>query len=133
MNEELKKIRKQRTRWIDAINKGSASDFVSVLAEDVVWFPSLHNALNGKEQIQTWLEKPFAEFKYEYSVSEVRIRIAGDWAVEQATFSTRAWTNSGKAMPIHEGMYTILWRKNSKDEWLIERYIDHSADFEKEG
>jgi uncharacterized protein (TIGR02246 family) len=70
MNEELAKIKKQRARWIAAINDGSANEFVGVLTEDAVWLPSLHGALNGKDQIQTWLEKPFAELKYEYSVSE---------------------------------------------------------------
>jgi hypothetical protein len=35
-------------------------------------------------------------------------------------------------MPPHEGTYTILWRKISEDEWLIERFIDQSAEFEKE-
>jgi len=129
MEEELAVIRKQRDRWIAAINGGSATSFVAVLTDDAVWLPSMHDALRGKEKIHAWLEKPFAELDYDYSVSDVHLRMAGDWAVEQARFSTRARAKSdGEAMPLHEGRYTLLWRKTSTGTWLIDRYIDHSAD-----
>lgn len=36
-------------------------------------------------------------------------------------------------MPLHEGRYTMLWRKTSAGVWLIERYIDHSAAFMEAG
>jgi uncharacterized protein (TIGR02246 family) len=133
MNETLAKIRKQRTKWIAAINAGSASHFVDVLTDDVVWLPARHDAIPGKEQIQAWLEKPFADFNYDYSVSQIRLRLAGNWAIEQARFTTRARTSSGQPLPLHTGDYTLLWRKTPAGEWLIERYIDHSADFVREG
>lgn len=133
MNREVAAIEDQRTRWIAAINAGSAAAFVAIVTDDAVWLPSRHNALSGKEEIRAWLEKPLAEFDYDYSVSDVRLRIAGDWAVEQARFSTKARTRSGEAMPTHEGSYTLIWRKTSAGGWLIERYIDHSADFVEAG
>ena len=132
MNEQQSIIKKQRDRWIAAINDGSANDFIDVLTDDVVWLPSQHDALSGKEQIRAWLEKPFTELRYDYAVSEIYMRIAGGWAIEQAKFSTRVWANADQAMPPHEGSYTLLWRKTSEDKWLIERYIDHSADFVEE-
>lgn len=129
MDEQIEAIRKQRAKWVAAINQGDAVGFVAVLTDDAVWLPSRHNAIQGKETIRAWLEKPFAAFDYDYKVSDVRLRVAGDWAIEQARFSTRAWVQSGEAMPLHEGLYTLLWRKTSAGAWLIERYIDHSADF----
>lgn len=132
MDKEMTAIREQRARWIAAINQGSAAGFVEVLAEDAVWLPARHNAISGKDNIRTWLEKPFAELDYDYSVTEVRLRVAGDYAVEQAKFSTRAQAKSGETMPPHEGRYTLFWRKTPAGTWLIERYIDHSADFTEE-
>jgi uncharacterized protein (TIGR02246 family) len=129
MADQLTAIQKQRARWIDAINESSPAGFVAVLTDDVVWLPSRSEAIIGKENIRAWLKEPFERFDYEYSVSDVRVRIAGDWAIEQAAFSTKATTQSGEAMPVHEGQYSVLWRKTSEGEWLIERYIDHSADF----
>lgn len=133
MDEEVAAIKEQRERWIAAINQSSAADFVAVLADDAVWLPSRHDAIQGKEKIRAWLQEPFAELDYDYSVSDMRIRLAGEWAIEKARFSTRAWTKSGEAMPLHEGQYTLLWRKGVAGEWLIERYIDHSAYFVEVG
>ena len=133
MQDDLLNIKEQRSRWISAINSSSAVDFVSVLSDDAVWLPPGHDAIHGKEMIRSWLKKPFSELDYDYSISDVRIRIAGDWAAEQARFTTRARTKSGKSLPPHEGLYTLLWRRGSADGvWLIERYIDHTAEFVQE-
>lgn len=132
MNEAQAIIKKQRSRWIAAVNDSSAGGFVEVLTDDAVWLPSQHDALYGKDRIQAWLEEPFARFDYDYSVSGIRLRIAGDWAVEEATFTTKARTDSGEEIPLHEGNYTLLWRKTPAGDWLIERYIDHSAKFAEE-
>lgn len=131
MNKIQEEIRYQRSKWINAINKGSAVEFAKVLTDDVVWLPSRHDAIYGKGKVRTWLDKPFSELNYDYSVSNIQLRIAGDWAIEEADFKTKATTSSGEDMPLHEGHYTVLWRKSS-DQWLIERYIDHSAEFQKE-
>lgn len=131
--EELAAIRDRRDRWIAAINDGSATDFVDILTDDAVWLPPGHDAIRGKEKIRTWLEEPFATFDYDYSVSGVSVRVAGDWAVEKASFSTRARAKDDEAMPPHEGQYTLLWRKTSAGTWSIERYIDHSANFVRQG
>ncbi len=127
-NDDLAAIARQREVWIAAINDGTPDGFVSVLAADAVWLPAMRPAISGKAQIRDWLEKPFAEFDYDYSVSDVRVRLAGDWAVERANFRTEATTRSGQEAPIHEGEYTIIWSRSSNGEWIIDRYIDHTPE-----
>ncbi len=131
MHEDIKNIEEQRSKWIQAINDCSAEGFVEVVSDDAVWLPPGNNAIKGKRNIQTWLGKPFSELNYKYTVSDVSIRIAGDWAIEQATFTSMVSTKSGKNLPPHKGLYTLLWKKNKVGSWLIERYIDHSAEFIK--
>ncbi len=103
---------------------------MAVVTEDAVWFPPRSEAIQGKENIRNWLKKPFAELDYDYSVSDVRIRTAGGWAIETADFVSRVSTKSGEKVPPHKGSYTLIWKKMNTGEWLIERYIDHSANFE---
>lgn len=131
MHEDIKNIEEQRSKWIQAINDCSAEGFVEVVSDDAVWLPPGNNAIKGKRNIQAWLGKPFSELNYKYTVSDVSIRIAGDWAIEQATFTSMVSTKSGKNLPPHKGLYTLLWKKNKVGSWLIERYIDHSAEFIK--
>ena len=128
MDADVQAIQKQRNGWIAAINDESAERFVSFLTDDAVWLPWSQAAISGKRNIQKWLERPFAEYCYAYSVSHVQVRIAGDWAVERSKFRTEAQTLTGEKAPTHEGTYTLLWRKTDPGIWLIERYIDHTGD-----
>ncbi len=124
----LEEIARRRGSWIAAINGGDPDGFVAVLADNAVWLPWRQSAIDGKERIRDWLLAPFAEFTYDYSVTDVRVRLAGDWAVERARFRTRAEQREGGEAPIHEGTYTVLWRCTESAGWLIERYIDHTGD-----
>lgn len=108
MPDQLTQIQKQRTKWIEAINGGSADDFISVLTDDVVWLPSRSEAIIGKENVRDWLKDPFDQFDYVCSVSDVRVRLAGDRAVEQAAFSTKVTTQSGETMPVRGAIYGAL-------------------------
>lgn len=123
-------ISQRRNQWIAAINAADADGFVAVLTEDAVWLPMAQAGITGKEQIRRWLVGPFAEFAYEYEVTDVRLRLAGDWAVERSRFTTRARGRDGRKAPTHEGTYTILWRNVASAGWLIDRYIDHTDEDE---
>ncbi len=125
MDNDLQAIERQRAQWINAINQGSVEDFVAVLVEDAVWLPGGQPAIAGKETIRQWLAQPFAAYDYRYSVGDIRVRLAGDWAVEGARFTTRVRSN-GEEAPEHRGAYTLLWRRET-GTWLIERYIDHTG------
>lgn len=127
MQDDIERIAAQRARWVRAINEGSADGFVAVLTEDAVWLPPGRDAIAGRQRIRDWLEQPFSELEYEYDVSDIQLRVAGDWAVEQSRFSSRVTPKDGEALPVHAGVYTLIWRRVAAD-WCIERYIDHTAD-----
>lgn len=124
--DALEAIAARRRDWIAAINAGDPDGFVRPLTEDAVWLPFARPAISGRERIREWVAGPFAEYTYEYSVADPRVRVAGRWAVEQARFTTRARTRAGDAAPTHEGTYTLLWRFTPSDGWRVERYIDHT-------
>lgn len=131
MGEDIAEIGRQRARWIAAINEADADGFVSVLAEDAVWLPSSGAAISGRDGIRAWLRVPFSEFQYDYHVADVSLRVTGDWAVEQASFSTSVVPKTGEdPLPTHRGRYTLVWHRLPAGEWKIDRYIDHSGEFE---
>ncbi len=123
----LLEIEQQRNSWIAAISAGDANAFLEILTQDAVWLPWGQPAISGRNRIREWLSDPFADYSYDYSVTDVRVRVAGMWAVERARFRTRAINRSGAEAPIHEGEYTILWRRTPGTGWLIERYVDHTG------
>jgi uncharacterized protein (TIGR02246 family) len=125
--DALEEISRRRDRWIAAVNDGDPDGFVAVVADDAVWLPVGQPAIVGKEAIRDWLSAPFEAFIYDYSVTNIQVRLAGMWAVEYARFKTRAEKRVGGEAPTHEGIYTILWRYTEPAGWLIDRYIDHTG------
>lgn len=121
-----REIGQRRDEWIASINAGDADAFAAVLAEDAVWLPFGQPAISGRDRIREWLAAPFAQYRYDYSVTSVSVRVAGEWAVERARFRTRALKRNATEAPVHEGEYTILWRCTPGSGWLIERYVDHT-------
>jgi uncharacterized protein (TIGR02246 family) len=125
--EGLREIALRRSRWIEAINSGNPDDFVSVLMDEAVWLPWGQTAIQGKDNIRNWIQEPFSEYEYDYEVHEIRVRFAGEWAIERARFRTKAVGRDGVEAPTHDGVYTILWRQMEPEGWLIDRYIDHTG------
>lgn len=129
VDEQLDAIERQRSRWITAINAGSPDRFVEIVTEDAVWLPSGDDAIEGRENIRRWLKGPFSELSFRYTVSRVRLRVGVERAVELARFSSRVTPANGKPLPVHEGDYVLIWRRERPGLWLIERYIDLSGQF----
>lgn len=130
--DELAALREQRSTWIAGINEGNEDKFVSILVEDVVWLPWNPEALVGKQSVRAWLQEPFDQYEYKYTLSDVRVRFTEVWAVEEGRFASQAQTKDGEALPLHEGAYMLLWRKDPAGQWLIERYVDRSAEYIEE-
>ncbi len=128
MDSPTNAIARQRNKWVAAVNSGSADAFVEVIVDDAVWLPAQMDAVSGKERVRNWLTGPFSQYQFDYSVTDVRLRVAGEWAVEQARFATVVSSRNGDVLPPHEGSYVVVWRRQG-DTWLIESYVDLSADF----
>ena len=116
-----------RRRWVAALNDGSAAAFVRCIADDAVWLPPRGDALRGRDAIARWLAPLFAHYRYEFSTADERVRLAGDWAVEEAHFRTVLHPRAEPGEPlVHDGRYLLIWRRSPGGEWLIERYVDRT-------
>lgn len=126
MQDELAAIQKRRRAWIVAINEGDVVAHAALLAEDAVWLPPGQPAVAGREAIAEWLLPFFEQHGYDFSITDARVRVAGDWAVERATFTSRLTPTDGGETMTHTGTYVLLWRREA-DGWYIERYVDDTA------
>jgi uncharacterized protein (TIGR02246 family) len=118
-----------RARWTEAINSGSADGFVRCVADDAVWLPPRGEAVQGADALRAWLSDLFDRFHYRFETQRARVRPVGDgWAVEEASFRSVLRPKSGAGEPlVHEGEYTVLWRRLDSGEWRIDRYSDRTA------
>jgi uncharacterized protein (TIGR02246 family) len=127
MKLELKQIEQQRHVWLDAVNKNDIEGMKTVFSDDAVWIPSGLPALNGKNAIAEWMSPFFETYDYEFSIRDLNIKGAGDWAVEQASFTSKLSPKGEEGEgTTHDGKYIIIWRWEKDNKWRIERYLDNS-------
>lgn len=126
-NESKAAIAAVRARWVQALNDGSAAAFVQCVTEDAVWLPPRGDAIQGRAAIAAWLEPLFARYDYTYTTADERLRLAGDWAVEEARFRTvlRPKGETGDPL-VHDGRHLLIWRRLATGRWLIDRYVDRT-------
>jgi uncharacterized protein (TIGR02246 family) len=119
-------IEERRRRWVEVTCAADAEESAALLTEDVVWFPPNSEALSGRAAVREWMEPFFEMFEYQFSVLDVRLRLAGSWALEQAVFTSQLTSRHDGRSSTHGGFYLLNWRRESDGLWYIDRYIDVS-------
>lgn len=120
-------IEARRQVWVDVTTAGDAETCVSLLTDEAVWFPPGMAALHGRGPIKEWMAPFFELYKYEFSVLNPQLRLAGDWAVERGLFTSGLTSRHDGRESSHSGEYLIVWKREPDGEWYIERYI-HLSD-----
>lgn len=126
MKDYAKEISAKRRAWSSAVNSGDIEDYLSVLAENIIWFPPGDRVISGKNEFRKWVEPFFGKFEYEFSLSQIKLKIANNWAIEQGVFTSKMTPKSGEEMMQHSGKYIVFWHRKNDGEWEIERYIDNT-------
>lgn len=124
---DLAEIQSLRLDWVRFMNAGNVARLGSLFMPGAVWIPNNEHTLEGWAAISRWLERIFASYQYQLSITDPVVRFAGDWAVEQATFTAIIAPLDGSKSKTHNGGYTIIWRRGADEFWAIERYIDNSG------
>lgn len=121
-------ISEKRQEWISAVNVGDVENYLSILSENIVWFPPSGQVIGGKEEFRNWVEPFFQNFDYKFSVSNTKIKIIENWAIERGKFTSKLTPKTGGEMMEHFGKYIIFWHREKGGEWKLERYVDDSQD-----
>ena len=116
-------IEQRRQVWVDLTSAGDADGCVELLTDDAVWFPPGMAALCGRDQIRDWMASFFDIYEYQFSVPNPSLRLAGDWALDRATFISTLTSRFDGRQTDAKGEYLICWRRESDGDWYIERYM----------
>lgn len=126
MNDDSEAIRQSRSKWVSAVNTGEISDYLALLTEDIVWFPPGQSALHGKEAFADWVTPFMQAYDYRFQITQPRVTIAGEWALERGSFESIMTSRSEGRSGRHSGTYLVIWRKMLDGAWQIERYVDET-------
>ena len=127
MKLELKKIGQQREKWLKAVNSNDLEGLAEVLTDNAVWIPTGLPPLKGRKAISEWMNPFFETYNYEFNIDDMKIRGADDWAVEQASFTSKTRPKEGGGEEsAHQGKYILIWKWEKDNQWRIEKYLDDS-------
>lgn len=117
-------LKKQHQKWINVVNNGNIDEYTGILADDAVWIPPGQQPIIGRAAFKQWITPFASKFSYEFSISEERFIVSGNWAFERAQFTSKMTPNAGGEPMTHSGTFTVLWYRSEEGKWYIERYID---------
>lgn len=122
--EALADIARSRTEWLARLGEGDLDGYLAVLTADVVWLPPRGPALAGAAALRAWLSTFLAQYRYDFTLSDVRIRVAGDRAFERGAYRSALTPTAGGVPMVYVGRYALLRRRDPDGRWRIERYAD---------
>ena len=123
---DIEAIDRRREEWMAVVNAGDVERYMSLFADEIVWFPPEMQAISGREAVRVWLQPFFDRFDYQFTLSALSNRLAGNWAIERGTFTSRMTPKlSGEPMEL-SGRYIVFWRRDQNKVWMIERYVDET-------
>lgn len=120
-------IARSRAEWLGRLRAGDLDGYLGVMAMDVVWLPPRGAALEGIGALRSWLAPFLAKYRYDFAVSQVRLRVADGWAFERGHYRSVLMPIGEGAPLTHEGQYSLFWRQKSDGQWRIDRYADSTA------
>lgn len=117
-------FKERHQEWIRVVNNGDIEGYSEILTKDAVWIPPRSEPIEGRDAFKNWLTPFVKEYSYQFEISEQRIHITGNRALERASFTSTMTPRSGGDSMTHSGTFTALWIKDKDNMWYIERYID---------
>ena len=113
-----------RQEWIGATNAADPERCVATMDTDIVWFPPGMEPLEGRQAVHEWMVPFFQRFEYDFSVADVQLRLAGEWAVERGTYTSRLTSREDAKTSSHTGRYLLIWHRETDGRWYMDRYVD---------
>jgi len=110
-------IRKISEEWTRHWNAGNADGVAGLYAEDAVYLPPHHEAVQGRDAIREYLKTPLAHGVSDLSFAVSSIQQQGTTAWDVGTYHMMVPQSDGTKKE-DRGKYLSVWRLTGKN-WLL--------------
>ncbi|MGZ2372076.1 YybH family protein [Ancylomarina sp. YFZ004] len=123
LSEDFKAIEAQTKKHIEAVQAGDWASAMANYTEDAIVMPPNSPAIEGRANIQTFMESfpPFSN----HSLEIVEIEGRGDMAYVRGTYTMTLTPEGGEAIT-DSGKYIEIRKKQTDGSWLLTHDIFNS-------
>jgi len=114
-----------RATHIAALNNRDTAAWIGLFSDDAVQMPPNAPANIGKAAIQAWSEAFLGMFKAEFRILPAQVRLAGDVAVEDGTYTIKLSTDDNSIRIEDLGKYVTVYERTATG-WSIAKDIWNS-------
>jgi len=118
--EDRKAILGGCVKGCELIRKGDAAGYAELYTEDAVGLPPNSDMIKGRKAVKDAMEGAFAAGLKDMETKPVEVIVAGDIAVEVATYVQKFQPKGQKAFE-DRGKYVTVWKRTPKG-WKV--YLD---------
>ncbi|UCG88223.1 MAG: SgcJ/EcaC family oxidoreductase [Gemmatimonadota bacterium] len=124
--EDVVAIQDLFQRFDDTTNTGDAENWMTLLADDVLWMVPNQEMLVSKEAVRTRVQPFFDQLDMEHTTTLEKIEVAGQWAFVRGTYTFRTTPKAGGETSEDIGKFIYILGRQSDGSWKIDRGIWNS-------
>ena len=123
---DLKAIDSIRDAHVAAVNAGDARAWAALFTDDGVQMPPNMPVNVGRSLIESWSKAFMDLFGLEFALSVEEVRVLGEWAFEQGTYTISLSPKLGGPSMQDAGKYITIYKRKSGESWRMARDIWNS-------
>ncbi len=109
--------------YLAAINSNNADAILDVVTDDIVLIAPNTPVLDGKSQVQLWIERYLAAFDTSWQKTSVEFIVTGDWAYGRYIYTVIDTPRDGGTPQIDSGNGLNIYRLGTDGNWRVARDV----------
>jgi uncharacterized protein (TIGR02246 family) len=120
---ETEEIAKVKAAWIAALRAGDVGRLLGMVTDDVVAMHPNGKTTKGKQELGDDFRRFFAKFRMDQTAISEETVVAGEWAFDRASVSTKVTPiGGGEPSQVNSEVIVIL-RRDADGFWKLARSV----------
>jgi len=120
-SQEADDIKELQAAWINALKAADIDRLMSMVTEDVVAAHPNGRTTHGKQELADDFRRFFRNFRMDQTATSDETIVAGEWAFDRASVSTRIVPVAGGEPSQVNSEVIVILRRGTGGSWKIAR------------
>ena len=109
------------TEFAASLNRGDLNGWIALWTDDGIQMPPGEPVVVGKERLRARNGAALDRFKFDMSIANEELRVAGDWAYVRGSYKATLTPKQGGEPVLIDGKYLSIVAKQPDGSWKFHR------------